>query len=34
MCECGNDLSDYWDAFTRGMCIRCYMEWLRGRPHP
>lgn len=31
MCECGLALSDFWDAFTRGLCIWCYVA-LIGRP--
>lgn len=33
-CDCGNEVSDYWDAFTRKLCIVCYRIFLRTRPHP
>ena len=33
-CDCGNEVSEYWDAFTRKMCIVCYLIFLRGKAHP
>lgn len=27
MCECGRTLSDFHDAFVRGMCTLCYLAW-------
>lgn len=26
-CECGQPLADFHDAFTRGLCAKCYGSW-------